>query len=79
MYIFLLDSYKFSLWKIYMNSKLISIAIGLLMGYIIIKILIPISTYHGPNSNIVRKQIHQDKKTSSCYRFIPQPYVCPTH
>ena len=33
--------------------------------------------YHGPNSNVIRKQIHYDEKTGKCYSFKPVVHICP--
>jgi uncharacterized membrane-anchored protein YhcB (DUF1043 family) len=57
--------------------KLLSLLIGFVTGYIIIKFIRPSTIVHGPDSNLVKRQIHIDQQTKQCYRFIPQPYVCP--
>jgi len=57
--------------------KLISIVIGYILGYILIKTFICNTIYHGPDTNQIRKKIYIDKQTNKYYRFIPKICFCP--
>lgn len=53
----------------------LSVVLGLVTSYIL--------TYfrpqnlHGPDSNQIKQQTHYDEITKQCYRYVPQPYICP--
>ena len=48
-----------------------------IIGYFVGKKIIPfkMKNYHGPNSNIIRKNIY--KIDDKYYKFIPELCVCP--
>lgn len=52
-----------------------SIVIGLVFGYILIKLLVPSVIYHGPDSNKVKKKVFH--KDGQYFKFTTVPYVCP--
>jgi len=60
-------------------KKVFSILFGLLLGYFLIRALYSQAIYHGPDSNIVKRQIFFDEETQQCYRFMPKSYVCPLY
>ena len=57
--------------------NLLSIILGLYLGHWLIKLYYHNLYIHGPDSNVVKKEIHFDQSNQTCYQFIPQPYVCP--
>ena len=56
-------------------SIILNILIGLCIGIIIGRQLFNKIKYKGPDSNIVKKEIHQDKKGK--YRWSPKVCICP--
>lgn len=50
---------------------------GFVMGYIFGIILFPNYIYHGPDSNIIRKNIYYNSKNNKYYKFIPKLSVHP--
>ena len=60
-----------------MYKNLFSVLLGLLFGYITIKLMCPIEQHHGPNSNQIKRFTYIDKKNGQCYKFIPQAHICP--
>lgn len=59
-----------------MIKLIINIIIGLILGIIFYKSLFKNVIYKGPNSNIIKKQIYQDKE-GNCYKFNTESYICP--
>ncbi len=49
---------------------IISIILGLFLGILFVFYLKK-QNYHGPDSNIIRKNIYYDIKTNSCFKLIP--------
>jgi len=54
-----------------------NIIFGFIAGYILFKYCNPSIKYHGPNSNIVKRQIYKSLSDGKCYVFKPQAYICP--
>lgn len=50
--------------------------IGILVGHVIIRNVYIV--YHGPNSNIIKKQIFHDKQRNICYKLEPKVHICPS-
>jgi hypothetical protein len=59
-----------------LSNELMSIIFGCLFGFIII-LMINKPVYHGPNSNVIRKQIF--KQNGKCYKFNPVVHICPKY
>jgi uncharacterized membrane-anchored protein YhcB (DUF1043 family) len=58
---------------------ILSLLCGFVCGYLIIKLLRQsLQSYHGPDSNVIRKQIYFDDQNRECYQYVPKPYICPT-
>jgi hypothetical protein len=51
--------------------------ISIVLGFLIAHAMVRYFNFqtHGPDSNIVRKEIHQDQN-GKCYHFEPVPYIC---
>lgn len=49
---------------------IINIFCGLIVGIFLASISKPLYIYHGPDSNIIRKQIYSDK--NQYYRLVPE-------
>lgn len=47
------------------------------IGYIIGFKVIDNTIYHGPDSNVIKRQVFHDNNKDKYYRFIPVPYICP--
>lgn len=47
---------------------------GLLVGYIL-AVYFTTPEQHGPDSNVVRRDIHRDQR-GGCYQFEPVAHVC---
>ena len=55
---------------------IIIILIGMIVGYMLFNYYKKITQkYHGPNSNIVKKTIHENN--GKCFIFEPHVYMCP--
>ena len=54
--------------------KILSVLLGFFVGYLLINYFIPTQIEHGPDSNIVRNQIHN--VNGSCYYYEPVAHVC---
>jgi hypothetical protein len=54
-------------------NKLLNLSAGLIIGYIIISNYK--TSYHGPNSNDVKKLIFEDENGK--YKLLPQIFICP--
>ena len=55
-------------------SILLNIIIGLIIGVLLATTVKPLYIYHGPNSNIVKKNIY--KQNGKCYRLKPVIHLC---
>lgn len=53
-----------------LNKNIISLILGMIFGYILMKITMNIITYHGMNSNDIRTKIFE--KDGIKYKFIPR-------
>lgn len=53
----------------------ISLILGFVAGVLLIRLLKGSVIEHGPDSNQIRREIHQ--YGGKCYKFVPQPYICP--
>jgi hypothetical protein len=54
------------------------IILGIIFGYCMFYYYQKsITKFHGPNSNIVKHEIHKDPETGKCYKFEPHVYLCP--
>lgn len=53
-----------------MNTNILAFVIGLIIGYIIMYMTSNIFSYHGPNSNNIRKEIIYDGDIA--YKFVPK-------
>jgi hypothetical protein len=51
--------------------------LGILFGFMTYNYFNKSTSYHGPNSNNIRKTIFIDKKNNKCYTFEPHVYMCP--
>lgn len=58
-------------------SYIISIILALLITPYIYSIIVKyvLTEYHGPDSNIIKREIYSKDKL--CYKLLPIPYVCP--
>jgi hypothetical protein len=54
--------------------RILSIFLGLLVGYIL-AVYFTTPEQHGPDSNVVRRDIHRDQR-GGCYQFEPVAHVC---
>ena len=57
--------------------KYLSILLGFVVGYIIIKLWYKNIILHGPNSTMIKHSIFYDANTKNCYRYVPQAMICP--
>lgn len=57
--------------------KFLSVLLGFVIGYIVIKIWYRNIVLHGPNSMAIKRSIYYDNDTKNCYRFVPQTMICP--
>ncbi len=65
--------------SMYYIMLLLSLLSGWLVGCLILKLLWSYQqSYHGPDSNTVKKQIYYDNQNRECYQYVPKPYICPT-
>ena len=48
---------------------------GFIIGVLIMKYLLPHTVDHGPDSNIIRKEIYQDQNMN-CYHYEPVAHLC---
>ena len=53
----------------------ISIILGFTIGVRLMKYLVPNTEEHGPDSNIIRKEIYQDQNMN-CYHYEPVAHLC---
>jgi len=47
-----------------------SVILGFFLG-VLISFFIKKQIYHGPDSNIIRKNIYYDIKTNKCFKLVP--------
>ena len=48
----------------------ISVILGLILGVLLV-CLYKKQKYHGPNSNIIKKNIYYDFETKTCFKLVP--------
>lgn len=61
------------------NKHVVSALLGIILGCLIMQFAYPQTIAHGPDSNEIKKQIYFNMSDQSCYRFVPQSYVCPLY
>ena len=59
------------------DSRIFSILAAFAVCYFVkVSGMLAPDTFHGPDSNNIKKKTWHDKD-GTCFRMIPQPYVCP--
>lgn len=57
------------------GRQLLSVVMGIGL-VIMIQIIQQEKSWHGPNSNLIRKQYYYDSN-GKCFQLTPVPHVCP--
>ena len=61
---------------IYILYVLMNIITGIIIGYLLGRLIFNSVTYVGPNSKDIIKNIYKDNN-GICYKLVPKVYVCP--
>lgn len=49
---------------------------GLVLGYMVARLIRPPMIYHGPNSSDIKGKVFKDQE-NKYYKFVPQAHICP--
>lgn len=56
-------------------KRIVSVIVGFSLGAVLMYMFSQKVIEHGPDSNQIKRDIYQHN--GKCYKFIPQPYICP--